>query len=36
MASRGYGAGKKINGWKRHTVWTLGLLLCVLVTAASI
>jgi transposase len=35
-ASRGYDAGKKINGRKRHiAVDTLGLLLCVLVTAAS-
>lgn len=34
--SRGYDAGKKINGRKRHiAVDTLGLLLCVLVTAAS-
>jgi transposase len=34
--SRGYDAGKKINGRKRHIVVdTLGLLLCVLVTAAS-
>lgn len=36
-ASRGYDAGKKINGRKRHVaVDTLGLLLCVLVTAASV
>lgn len=35
-ASRGYDAGKKINGRKRHiAVDTLGLLLCVVVTAAS-
>lgn len=35
-ASRGFDAGKKINGRKRHiAVDTLGLLLCVLVTAAS-
>jgi Transposase DDE domain len=35
-ASRGYDAGKKINGRRRHiAVDTLGLLLCVLVTAAS-
>lgn len=35
-SSRGYDAGKKINGRKRHiAVDTLGLLLCVLVTAAS-
>jgi transposase len=35
--SRGYDAGKKINGRKRHVaVDTLGLLLCVLVTAASV
>jgi transposase len=34
--SRGYDAGKKVNGRKRHiAVDTLGLLLCVLVTAAS-
>ena len=34
--SRGYDAGKKINGRKRHiAVDTLGLLICVLVTAAS-
>ena len=37
MASRGYDAGKKINGRKRHiAVDTLGLLLCVIVTAASV
>jgi transposase len=36
-ASRGYDAGKKINGRKRHVaVDTRGLLLCVLVTAASV
>jgi transposase len=36
-SSRGYDAGKKINGRKRHiAVDTLGLLICVLVTAASI
>jgi transposase len=36
-ASRGYDAGKKINGRKRPVaVDTLGLLLCVLVTAASV
>jgi transposase len=36
-ASRGYDGGKKINGRKRHiAVDTLGLLLCVLVTAASV
>lgn len=35
--SRGYDAGKKINGRKRHiAVDTLGLLLFVLVTAASV
>lgn len=35
--SRGYDAGKKINGRKRHiAVDTLGLLLLVLVTAASV
>jgi transposase len=35
-SSRGYDAGKKINGRKRHiAVDTMGLLLCVLVTAAS-
>jgi hypothetical protein len=34
---RGYDAGKKINGRKRRiAVDTLGLLLCVLVTAASV
>ncbi len=33
MPSRGYDAGKKINGRKRHIVTdTLGLLLCVAVT----
>lgn len=36
-ASRGFDAGKKINGRKRHiAVDTLGLLLCVIVTAASV
>lgn len=36
-ATRGYDAGKKINGRKRHIVCdTLGLLLVVMVTAASI
>jgi transposase len=36
-ASRGYDAGKKINGRKRHiAVDTLGLLLWVIVTAASV
>jgi transposase len=36
-ASRGYDAGKKINGRKRHiAVDTLGLLICVLVTPASV
>ncbi len=36
-ARRGYGAGKKINGTKRHiAVDVLGLLLTVLVTAASV
>lgn len=36
-ASRGYDAGKKINGRKRHVVVdTLGLLVVVLVTAASV
>lgn len=35
--SRGYDAGKKINGRKRHiAVDTLGLLLAVMVTAASV
>jgi transposase len=35
--SRGFDAGKKINGRKRHiAVDTLGLLVCVLVTAACI
>src|SRR5437762_5738898 len=34
--SRGYDAGKKINGRKRHiAVDTIGLLLTVLITAAS-
>lgn len=34
---RGFDAGKKINGTKRHiAVDTMGLLLCVLVTAASV
>jgi transposase len=36
-SSRGYDAGKKINGRKRHiAVDTVGLLICVLVTAASV
>jgi transposase len=36
-ASRGYDGGKKINGRKRHVVVdTLGLLLVVMVTAASV
>jgi hypothetical protein len=36
-ASRGYDAGKKINGRKRHiAVDTLGLLLTVLITAADV
>lgn len=36
-AQRGYDAGKKVNGTKRHIVVdTLGLLLAVLVTAASV
>ncbi|MCA1677748.1 MAG: IS5 family transposase [Actinobacteria bacterium] len=36
-ASRGYDAGKKINGRKRHIVVdTIGLLLVVMVTAASV
>ncbi|MCA1681367.1 MAG: IS5 family transposase [Actinobacteria bacterium] len=36
-ATRGYDAGKKINGRKRHIVTdTLGLLLVVMVTAASV
>lgn len=36
-ASRGYDAGKKINGRKRHIVTdTIGLLLVVMVTAASV
>jgi transposase len=35
--SRGFDAGKKVNGRKRHiAVDTLGLLVCVLVTAASV
>lgn len=35
--SRGYDAGKRINGRKRHiAVDTLGLLLCVMVTPASV
>ena len=35
--SRGYDAGKKINGRKRHlAVDTIGLLLCVIVSAASV
>lgn len=37
VTSRGYDAGKKVTGRKRHiAVDTLGLLLCVLVTAASV
>jgi transposase len=36
-ASRGYDAGKKINGRKRHiAVDTIGLLLTILITAASV
>lgn len=36
-ASRGFDAGKKVNGRKRHVVVdTLGLLVVVLVTAASL
>src|SRR5260370_35117382 len=36
-ARRGYDAGKKVNGTKRHlAVDTIGLLLTVLVTAASV
>jgi transposase len=36
-ASRGYDAGKKVNGRKRHIVVdTLGLLVCVLVTSAAV
>ena len=36
-ASRGYDAGKKVNGRKRHIVVdTIGLLLVVMVTAASV
>src|SRR6266516_4484775 len=36
-ASRGFDAGKKVNGRKRHiAVDTLGLLLAIVVTAASI
>ena len=36
-ATRGYDAGKKINGRKRHIVTdTIGLLLVVMVTAASV
>lgn len=36
-SSRGWDAGKKVNGRKRHiAVDTLGLLICVLVTAASV
>ncbi|MFD7017388.1 transposase [Streptomyces sp. NPDC059161] len=35
-ASRGFDAGKRVNGRKRHIVVdTLGLLLVVMVTAAS-
>jgi len=37
MATRGYDAGKKVNGRKRHIVTdTLGLLLVVMVTTASV
>ena len=37
MSARGYDAGMKINGRKRHiAVDTMGLLLTVLVTAASV
>ncbi len=37
MAAADYDAGKKINGRKRHiAVDTVGLLICVLVTAASV
>jgi hypothetical protein len=37
VASRGYDAGKKINGRKRHiAVNTLGLLLCVIMAATSV
>jgi transposase len=36
-STRGFDAGKKINGRKRHIIVdTLGLLLCVIVTAASV
>ena len=36
-ASRGYDAGKKVNGRKRHiAVDTIGLLLTVLITAAGV
>jgi transposase len=36
-ATRGYDAGKKVNGRKRHiAVDTMGLLGCVLVTAANV
>jgi transposase len=36
-SSRGYDAGNKVNARKRHVaVDTVGLLLCVLVTAASV
>jgi transposase len=36
-SSRGFDAGKKVNGRKRHiAVDTLGLLVCVLVTAAGV
>lgn len=36
-ATRGYDAGKRTNGRKRHvTVDTLGLLVCVMVTAANV
>ncbi|WP_369776476.1 transposase [Streptomyces sp. R33] len=37
VASRGFDGGKKVNGRKRHIVVdTLGLLLAVTVTAASV
>jgi transposase len=37
VTRRGYDAGKKINGRKRHVIVdTLGLLLCVMATAASV
>lgn len=36
-ASRGYDAGKKVNGRKRHiAAHTIGLLLTVLITAAGV